>query len=125
MSNPLLGISDIQALSHISKKNNLKLVIDNTFTPLMVSPIDLGADVVVYSCTKYISGQSDLIAGAICSDQEFINSLIDVNDGIAMLLGPVMDPKVAYELYSRLYTLPIRMKAHSNSASTSSEIPPE
>jgi methionine-gamma-lyase len=117
MSNPLLGISDIKALSNISKKNNLKLVIDNTFAPLMISPIELGADVVVYSCTKYISGQSDLIAGAICSDQDFINSLIDVNDGIAMLLGPVMDPKVAYELYSRLDTLSIRMKAHSNSAS--------
>jgi methionine-gamma-lyase len=118
MSNPLLSISDIKSLGELSKSNNLKLIVDNTFTPLIVSPIELGADVVVYSCTKYISGQSDLIAGAICSTEEFIGELIDVNHGLAMLSGPVMDPKVAYELYSRLDTLSIRMRAHSNAAET-------
>lgn len=118
MSNPLLSVSDIKSLSEISKAHHLKLIVDNTFTPLIVSPIELGADAVVYSCTKYISGQSDLIAGAICSSEEFIAELIDVNHGMAMLSGPVMDPKVAYELYSRLDTLPIRMKAHSSAAST-------
>ena len=118
MSNPLLSISDISSLASLAKENNLKLIVDNTFTPLIVSPIELGADAVVYSCTKYISGQSDLIAGAICSTEDFINELIDVNHGMAMLSGPVMDPKVAYELYSRLDTLPIRMKAHSSAAET-------
>mgnify|MGYP001208611017 CR=1 FL=1 len=118
MSNPLLSVSDIKALSEMSRSYNLKLIVDNTFTPLIVSPIELGADAVVYSCTKYISGQSDLIAGAICSSEEFIGELIDVNHGMAMLSGPVMDPKVAYELYSRLDTLPIRMKAHSSAAKT-------
>jgi methionine-gamma-lyase len=118
MSNPLLSISDIKSLGELAKSNDLKLVVDNTFTPLIVSPIELGASAVVYSCTKYISGQSDLIAGAICSSEEFIGELIDVNHGMAMLSGPVMDPKVAYELYSRLDTLPIRMKAHSSAAET-------
>lgn len=116
MSNPLLGISDIAALSKIAKKHNIKLVVDNTFTPLIVKPKELGADVVIHSATKFISGHSDLIAGVICSDQSFINELIDVNSGLAMLYGPVMDPKIAYELYVRLDHLPLRVKAHSQCA---------
>lgn len=116
MSNPLLGISDIAALSKIAKKHGVKLVVDNTFTPLLVKPSTLGADVVIHSATKFISGHSDLIAGVVCSSQEFINQLIDVNSGLAMLYGPVMDPKIAYELYVRLDHLPLRIKAHSECA---------
>lgn len=116
MSNPLLGISDIEALAKIAKKNGIKLVVDNTFTPFIVKPAELGADVVIHSATKFISGHSDLIAGVICSSQEFINELIDVNSGLAMLYGPVMDPKIAYELYVRLDHLPLRVKAHSEAA---------
>jgi methionine-gamma-lyase len=116
LSNPLLNFSDIQSLSKIAKKNNLKLIVDNTFTPLIYSPAKWGADVVVYSCTKYISGSSDLTAGAIVGSSEFIKKLKDVNSGMAMLLGPVMDPRVAHELYLRLDHLGVRMKAHSQSA---------
>ena len=116
MSNPLLQVADIPALSKICKRKNLKLVIDNTFTPLMVTPSKFGADVVVYSCTKYISGASDLMAGAIVSSQEFIDQLIDINQGMVMLTGPVMDAHVAHNLYLRLDHLPIRMMAHSRSA---------
>lgn len=116
LSNPLLTVSDIRALSQISKKNNLKLVIDNTFTPMIVQPLSLGADVVVHSCTKYISGSSDFIAGAIAGSNEFIASLIDVNLGVVMLTGPVMDPRVAHELYLRMDHLGVRMKAHSETA---------
>lgn len=116
MSNPLLNIADIPALSQICKKRNLKLVIDNTFTPLMVTPGKMGADVVVYSCTKYISGSSDMMAGAVVASEEFINQLIDINQGMVMLTGPVMDARVAHELYLRLDHLPIRMQAHSRAA---------
>ncbi|MBD64659.1 MAG: cystathionine beta-lyase [Halobacteriovoraceae bacterium] len=116
LSNPLLNASDIPMLAALSKKHSLKLIVDNTFTPLLVKPLELGADIVVHSCTKFISGASDLIAGAIAGDQEFINSLIDVNNGAVMLTGPVMDPKIAHELYMRLDHLPIRMKAHSEVA---------
>lgn len=116
LSNPLLAVSDIQALSIICKKHNLKLVIDNTFTPMIVQPLSLGADIVIHSCTKYISGSSDFIAGAIVGSQEFISSLIDVNFGSVMLTGPVMDPRVAHELYLRLDHLALRMKAHSSTA---------
>lgn len=116
VSNPLLSISDISSLSKIAKKNTIPLVVDNTFTPVLISPKQLGADIVVYSCTKYISGSSDLIAGAICASQDFIAQLIDVNSGVAMLYGPVMDPNIAYQLYSRLDHLPLRMIAHSKAA---------
>ncbi len=116
LSNPLLAVCDIKALSALCKKHKLKLVIDNTFAPMIVRPYELGADVVIHSCTKYISGASDMIAGAICGDQPFISSLIDVNHGSVMLNGPVMDPRIAHELYLRLDHLSIRMKAHSDMA---------
>jgi methionine-gamma-lyase len=116
LSNPLLAAADIKALSLIAKKHGLKLVIDNTFAPMMVRPLTLGADVVVHSCTKYISGSSDFIAGAIAGEQKFIASLIDVNTGVVMLTGPVMDPRVAHELYMRMDHLGVRMKAHSEAA---------
>lgn len=116
LSNPLLSVSDIQALSALCKKHNIELVIDNTFTPMIVQPLSYGADVVIHSCTKYISGSSDFIAGAIAGSEKFINSLIDVNTGSVMLTGPVMDPRVAHELYLRLDHLDLRMKAHSEMA---------
>lgn len=116
ISNPLLKLSPLVELSKIAKKYNLKLVVDNTFAPCLITPADLGADVVIHSCTKYISGSSDMIAGAICGTREFISSLIDVNTGLVMLKGPVMDSRSAHELYMRLDHLPIRIKAHSDSA---------
>lgn len=116
LSNPLLEVTDLEAVGKICRKRNLKFVVDNTFTTLLVSPARFGADVVVYSCTKYISGSSDLIAGAIVSNAKFIESLVDVNTGVVMVTGPVMDPRVAHELYLRLDHLPLRMQAHSRSA---------
>ncbi len=116
LSNPLLAVSDIRALADLCQKRKIKLVVDNTFTPLIVRPLELGADVVVHSCTKFISGSSDLIAGAIAGTEEFIASLIDVNHGAVMLGGPVMDPRVAHELYLRMDHLPVRMQAHGKVA---------
>lgn len=116
LSNPLLTVSDLKKLSQICKKHNLKLVVDNTFAPMIVQPLHHGADVVIHSCTKYISGSSDFIAGAIVGSMAFIGSLIDVNHGAVMLSGPVMDPRVAHELYLRLDHLGVRMAAHSRMA---------
>ncbi len=116
LSNPLLTVTDIRKLAAICKKRKIRLVIDNTFAPLMVRPLELGADVVIHSCTKYISGSSDFIAGVIAGSAEFVASLIDVNHGSVMLTGPVMDPRVAHELYLRLDHLPIRMQAHARMA---------
>lgn len=116
MTNPMLQISNLPELSKIAKANNLKLVCDNTFTPLIVTPANFGVDVVVYSLTKFVNGKNDCVAGAICSTQEFINSLIDVNDGTAMLLGPVMDSKISSSILKNLGDLHIRMVQHSKNA---------
>ena len=116
MSNPLLGIVDLKALGRLAKERGARLVVDNTFTPALVTPSRYGADVVVHSCTKYISGSSDLIAGAIVGREQFIEELVDINHGVVMLTGPVMDPKIAHLLYLRLDHLPIRMAAHSRAA---------
>ncbi len=116
VSNPLLQISDIPAMSKIAKECGAKLVVDNTFSPMMVSPFKLGADIVVYSMTKFINGKNDCVAGAICGSQEYINSLIDLNTGTAMLLGPVLDPLRSSSILKNLYTLHIRMKQHSKNA---------
>ncbi len=116
LSNPLLRISDLKAYSAIAKRHGLKLVVDNTFAPLLVHPGDHGADVTIHSCTKYVSGSADMIAGVICSTREFIQSLIDVNTGVVMLTGPIMDARIAHELYVRLDHLPLRVKAHSEMA---------
>ena len=116
MSNPLLRIADLPNLSKIAHEHNAKMVVDNTFTPLIVTPANHGVDVVVYSMTKFINGKNDCVAGAICSTNEFINSLIDVNNGTAMLLGPVLDPKLSSAILKNLHTLHIRMMQHSKNA---------
>ena len=76
----------------------------------------MGADVVVHSLTKFISGASDVIAGAICGSEEFIGELMDLHLGSLMLLGPTMDPNVASAIALRIPHLPLRMKAHSERA---------
>jgi methionine-gamma-lyase len=116
VTNPLLNVSDIPALAAIANKFGLKLVVDNTFTPMIVSPARLGAHVVVYSMTKFVNGKNDCVAGAICSTKAFIESMIDVNKGTAMLLGPVLDPLRSSGILKNLHTLHIRMKQHSKNA---------
>jgi methionine-gamma-lyase len=116
MTNPLLQISDIPALAKIADQNNIKLVVDNTFTPMIVAPHRWGAHVVVYSMTKFINGKNDCVAGAICASHDFINSLSDVNAGSAMLLGPALDPLRSSSILKNMHTLHIRMKQHSVNA---------
>lgn len=116
MTNPMLQVSDIPELSAITKKKGIKLMVDNTFTPMMVAPTQHGADITVYSLTKFVNGKNDCVAGAICADLDFINSLIDVNSGTAMLLGPVLDPLRSTSILKNLHTLHIRMQQHSRNA---------
>jgi len=116
VSNPLLEIADIKALSKIAKAHNLQLVVDNTFSPLQISPAVLGADVVIHSLTKFINGTSDTVGGVICGSNDFIDSLRNVNDGASMLLGPVMDSFRSASILKNLRTLHIRMKKHSENA---------
>ena len=116
ISNPLLEIANITELAKIAKKHDVKLVVDNTFSPLMISPQKLGADVTIHSLTKFINGTNDTVGGVVCGSQEFIDALRNVNDGAAMLLGPVMDSLRAASILKNLRTLHIRMKQHSMNA---------
>lgn len=116
ISNPLLEVTDITGLSEISKKNNLKLIIDNTFSPMIISPKRLGADIVIHSLTKFINGTSDCVAGCICSTHDFICTLTDINTGATMLLGPVLDSYRAASILKNLHSLHIRMKKHGENA---------
>ena len=116
VSNPLLEVADIRGLSKIAKKYNIQLVVDNTFSPLSISPKVLGADIVIHSLTKFINGSSDTIGGVVCGRQELIDHLRNVNDGAAMLLGASMDSLRAASILKNLRTLHIRMKQHSHNA---------
>ncbi|HCA06620.1 aminotransferase class I/II-fold pyridoxal phosphate-dependent enzyme [Chryseobacterium sp.] len=116
VSNPLLEVADLRKLSEICKKHNLKLIVDNTFSPLSVSPTLLGADIVIHSLTKFINGSSDTVGGVYCGTQEFINDTKNVNNGACMLLGPTMDSFRSASILKNLRTLHIRMKQHSHNA---------
>jgi methionine-gamma-lyase len=116
VSNPLLEVADIESLAKIAKRYNLKLVVDNTFSPLSVAPAKLGADIVIHSLTKYINGSSDTVGGVTCASQEFIDCLKNVNSGASMLLGPTMDSLRSASVMKNLRTLHIRIKQHSYNA---------
>lgn len=116
VSNPLLEVADITGLAKIAKKHNIPLVVDNTFSPLSITPVELGADIVIHSLTKFINGSSDTVGGVTCGSQDFINSLRSVNDGANMLLGPTMDSLRSASILKNMRTLHIRMKQHSKNA---------
>ncbi len=116
VSNPLLEVANIPALAQLANKHGLHLLVDNTFSPLSISPAKLGAHVVLHSLTKFINGSSDTMGGVTCGSQELINNLRNVNDGASMLLGPSMDSMRAASVLKNLRTLHIRMKQHSKNA---------
>ncbi|PHS64026.1 MAG: cystathionine beta-lyase [Flavobacterium sp.] len=116
VSNPLLEVADIKALAELAKKHGLKLLVDNTFSPMSISPIELGADVVLHSLTKFINGSNDTMGGVVCGSQDLINAMRSVIDGSAMLLGPSMDSMRSASILKNMRTLHIRIKQHSKNA---------
>ncbi|KAF1858700.1 hypothetical protein Lal_00044733 [Lupinus albus] len=116
ISNPSLRVANIPELSRVGHSKGVTVVVDNTFAPMVVSPARLGADVVVHSVSKFISGGADIIAGAVCGSESLLNSMMDLHNGTLMILGPTMNPKVAFELSERIPHLSLRMKEHSNRA---------
>ncbi|MGB5257619.1 MAG: aminotransferase class I/II-fold pyridoxal phosphate-dependent enzyme [Woeseiaceae bacterium] len=116
VSNPTLRVANIPELADIAHTRGARLVVDNTFSPLILRPAELGADVVVHSITKFISGASDVIAGAICGTEAFISELMDLHTGPLMLLGPTMDPGIAASVSLRIPHLPLRMAEHGKRA---------
>lgn len=121
LANPTLVVADIPRLAEIAHARGARLVVDNTFSPMIVSPAQLGADIVVHSMTKFLGGASDIIAGAVCASQEFIITMMDLHTGALMLLGPTMDPQVAATLALRLPHLGLRMTEHSRRAQAFAE----
>ena len=122
LANPTLVVSNLPELARIAHAHGAALVVDNTFSPLIVTPALHGADVVVHSLTKFVSGSSDIIAGVVCGSKEFISSMMDVTNGALMLLGPTMDPRIAFELSTRLPHLGVRMVEHGRRALAMAEL---
>lgn len=116
VSNPLLEVADIKALSKLAKKHGIPLVVDNTFSPLTIAPAKLGADIVIHSLTKFINGTSDCVAGVVCGTKDFCLALKDVNSGAGMLLGSTLDSLRASSILKNMRTLHIRMQKHSENA---------
>ena len=116
LSNPTLVVADLPGLARIARERGVALVVDNTFCPLLVTPALHGADVVVHSLTKFVNGASDVVAGAVLGATPFVTSLMDLHTGSLMLLGPTMDPRVAFEISMRLPHLGLRMAEHSRRA---------
>jgi O-succinylhomoserine sulfhydrylase len=112
-SNPLTEIADLRAISAIAHEKNILLAVDNSFcTPVLQKPLALGADLVVYSATKYIDGQGRVLGGAVVGS----SALIDPIYFFLRTAGPSLSPFNAWVLLKGLETLPLRMKAHSENA---------
>lgn len=116
MSNPLLQVADIPALGALAREFGIPLVVDNTFSPLILSPLRLGADVVIHSMTKFINGTSDCVAGCVVGRRSFVAGLSDINSGPSMLLGPVLDSIRAAGILKNLHSLHVRMERHGHNA---------
>jgi cystathionine beta-lyase/cystathionine gamma-synthase len=115
-TNPLMSISDIRAISAISKASNLILVVDNTFaTPWLQNPLDLGADVVMHSATKYLGGHSDVIHGCIMLNNADLREKLYF---IQKSCGAVPGPMDCFLVLRGLKTLHVRMKAHCENGKT-------
>lgn len=113
-SNPLLRIVDLGALSEFADAHDLLLIVDNTFlSPLLQRPIDYGADLVVYSTTKYLNGHSDVVGGAIIARTE---ALADELDFTANAHGTVSAPFDSWLVLRGAKTLPVRLRQHETNA---------
>jgi O-succinylhomoserine sulfhydrylase len=113
-SNPLIEIADIKLLADIAHKHDCLLIVDNVFcTPVLQKPLELGADIIVHSATKYIDGQGRCVGGAVIASDEIIEKFIYpyLRTG-----GATMSPFNAWVFLSGLETLAVRMKAHCESA---------
>lgn len=113
-SNPLTELGDIRALAELAHANDCLLVVDNCFcTPILQRPLELGADVVIHSATKYIDGQGRCMGGAVVGDEKLVGEEVY---GVLRTAGPSMSPFNAWVFLHGLETLALRMRAHSHNA---------
>ncbi|NNK82824.1 MAG: cystathionine gamma-synthase [Flavobacteriaceae bacterium] len=118
-TNPMLNIIDINAVSKISKKHQILLAVDNTFaTPYLQLPLDLGADIVMHSATKYLGGHSDVVMGAlIVNDKDLADKLYFIQNAS----GAVCGPQDSFLVLRGIKTLHIRMQRHCENGKTIAE----
>ena len=113
-SNPLTEVADIRALADLAHANGCLLVVDNCFcTPALQRPLEMGADIIIHSATKYLDGQGRIVGGAVVGDRERVGQ--DVF-GVIRSAGPTMSPFNAWVALKGLETLSLRMRAHSDNA---------
>ena len=113
-ANPTLDIIDIEKCAEIAHRHNIPLVVDNTFaTPYLQRPLEMGADIVIHSATKYIGGHGDTVAGVVIGKKDFIDEL---RGKIIRDLGGIISPLNAWLLLRGLKTLPVRMDRHCQNA---------
>ncbi|MGD2081714.1 MAG: O-succinylhomoserine sulfhydrylase [Chromatiales bacterium] len=113
-SNPLMEIADISALAELAHDHGCRLVVDNCFcTPSLQRPLDLGADLVIHSATKYLDGQGRCLGGAVVGDARTVGEEVF---GVIRTAGPTMSPFNAWVFLKGLETLELRMRAHSENA---------
>ncbi|WP_262481184.1 cystathionine gamma-synthase [Algoriphagus ornithinivorans] len=115
-TNPMMNIVDLRALSKLAKGNNLLLGVDNTFaSPFLQNPLDLGADIVMHSVTKYLGGHSDVVMGAlVVNEDELAQRLIFIQNAC----GAVPGPQDCFLVLRGIKTLHIRMERHSQNGKT-------
>lgn len=113
-SNPLLKVSDIEAVAGICREKSVLLIVDNTFmTPYWQNPLDLGADIIIHSATKYLGGHSDVVAGlVVVTDEDLGEQLHFLQNSI----GGVLGPQDSYLLIRGIKTLGVRMRQHEANA---------
>jgi methionine-gamma-lyase len=112
-ANPTMKICDIAAICGMARQAGVLSIVDNTFaTPMFQKPLQLGADAVLHSCTKYIGGHADLLGGVVVASREFIKSMMPVVN----LTGLTMAPHEAWLCIRGLKTLHLRMEKHANNA---------
>ena len=118
-TNPLLSIADIAALAELGVAHGAKVLVDNTFaSPALQQPLTLGADIVLHSTTKYIGGHSDVVGGALVTNDEELDAAFGFLQNGA---GAVPGPFDAYLTMRGLKTLPLRMQRHSENAAAVAE----
>jgi methionine-gamma-lyase len=112
-SNPTLRVADLPALAAVAHRHDIPLVVDNTFlSPALLRPIEHGADIVVHSATKYLSGHGQVQGGVICGPRHVIGPVTDK----LLRLGGAMSPFAAWMLLAGVKTLPLRLERHSGNA---------
>jgi cystathionine beta-lyase/cystathionine gamma-synthase len=113
ITNPMMQVGDLKAVVNFAKKNNLISLIDNTFTsPVNFKPLDLGFDLSLHSCTKYLNGHNDIVAGAVVGKAELIEKFTHKLNH----LGGTLDPHACFLLHRGLKTLSLRVRYQNQSA---------